>query len=277
MFRKPLVSVDWLYHHLEDQNLLVLDATIPNVTATEPNDFEKKQIPGSIFFDLKETFSDQKAVFPNTMLSLKEFELNVQNLGIHKNTRLVVYDDLGIYSSARVWWMFQLMGFQNIAVLDGGLPAWTALNFPTEIPNPTHYSIGDFTALHHPEKIKSTQEVLAIISNSMVQIVDARSKGRFLGMTPEPRKEVKSGHIPSAICLPYTQLLNQGKMKSERELTAIFSELNLTNRELIFSCGTGITACIVALGAAMIGIEKYAVYDGSWTEWGSSPNLPIAK
>jgi thiosulfate/3-mercaptopyruvate sulfurtransferase len=277
MYSKPLVSVDWLHDHLEDQNLIILDATIFKVGAKEKTfSTAKEQIIGATFFDIKNTFSDTSSKFPNTILSIKKFEIEVRNLGINNNSKLVVYDDLGIYSSPRVWWMFQLMGFQNIAVLDGGLPAWKAKNYPTENSQTHALKKGDFTAIYHSEKIKFIEDVIASIDNSSLLIADARSKERFLGTVSEPRKEVRSGHIPNAVCVPYTEMLQEGKMKSAKELACAFLEINPAKKELIFTCGTGITACILALGATLSGIDNYSVYDGSWTEWGSSLEGPIS-
>ena len=272
---KPLVSVDWLYNHLNDDNIVVLDCTIPKVTSNTLIVEEKTQIKGAVFFDIKNSFSDKNAALPNTVLSPEEFEIKAQELGINKDTVLVCYDDLGIYSSPRVWWMFQLMGFKNIVVLNGGFPEWKLKGFPIEIPKLHQQKNGNFKVNYKPEKLKYTKDVLISIENKKVLIVDARSNGRFLGTAPEPRKDLKSGHIPNAISLPFEEVLLNGKMKTESDLVKVFSSLKDKN-EIIFTCGSGITAAILALGAAILNIKNVAVYDGSWTEWGSTDNLPIA-
>jgi thiosulfate/3-mercaptopyruvate sulfurtransferase len=274
----PLVSVDWLYNHLNDQNLIILDCTIPKVTVAASAESEtKKRIKGALFFDIKNTFSDTKVAFPNTVLAPKEFEEKAQNLGIKKDSCLIVYDDLGIYSSPRVWWMFSLMGFTNIAVLDGGLPAWNSKNHPVEVP--ANYSLpkGDFTVNYHPEKLKFTQDVLASLENNQFLIADARSKDRFYARVLEPRKEIRNGHIPASISLPYSDIIKNGFIKTKDELQVIYNTVNPTKKDFIFTCGTGITASILAFGAELVGIRNFAIYDGSWTEWGSTDNLPIEK
>ena len=252
---KPLVSVNWLFVNLENENLIILDATLLKVTASkdEQKEVEKKQIKRARFFDIKNTFSDINAPFPNTILSPKEFEKKTQILGINDNSCIIVYDDLGIYSSPRVWWMFQLMGFQNIAVLNGGFPEWISKKYPIEKPVKHQYHQGNFKVNFKTEKIKFTNDVLTSINNDDNIVVDARSNGRFLGTAPEPRKNVKSGHIPNSISLPYSEITEEGRLISEEKLKTIFKRLNKTDKEMIFSCGTGITASVLALGATISG------------------------
>ncbi|PQJ72888.1 sulfurtransferase [Polaribacter butkevichii] len=275
----PIVSVDWLQANLEHKNLVILDCTIPKVTdkSKTSNSNEKIQIKGTIFFDIKNTFSDVTAPFPNTILSSKEFEEKVQALGINKDSIIVCYDDLGIYSSPRVWWMFQLMGFTNIAVLDGGFPMWLENRFPTEKQKNNTPTKGDFKVDYQPEKVKFTEDVLKAIEDKETIIADARSKGRFNCTEPEPRSDVKGGHIPNSVSLPFSKIIKKGHLKSEEELRVIFNQINPKKKAFIFSCGTGITASVLALGADIAGYKNYAVYDGSWTEWGSTANLPIEK
>lgn len=273
---KPLVTVDWLYKHINDTNLVVLDCTIPKVTDVATTGIAKKCIKGALFFDLKKTFSDQNATLPNTVLTAEVFERKAQELGINNNSVIICYDDLGIYSAPRVWWMFQLMGFQNIAVLDGGLPEWNANNYPTV----ANYSIksdkGNFTVDFKPNKLKNTAAVYKAMSSDTSVIIDARSEERFLGTAPEPRPELSSGHIPNSINIPFKFVLENKKMKSYDDLFKIFTKFEIENK-IIFTCGSGITASILALAAAVLEIKNTAVYDGSWTEWASNGNLPIVK
>jgi len=271
----PLVSVAWLHNNLENENLIILDCTIPKVIVNTVVSEQKTQIKGAVFFDIKNSFSDKKAALPNTVLAPAEFKKKAQQLGIHKDSILVCYDDLGIYSAPRVWWMFQLMGFTNVAVLDGGLPEWKASDFPVERPVVYQPKKGNFRADYQPKKIKYTTDVLDAIDNKSILIIDARSSERFYGTAPEPREDLKSGHIPNSVNLPFGEIQQNGKMKSEEELSKVFSDYK-NNKEIIFTCGSGITAAILALGAAISEVENVAVYDGSWTAWGSAENLPVS-
>lgn len=276
-FEKPLVSVDWLFHHLNDENLIILDCTIPKVTAnkSDSDTDEKQQIKGAIFFDIKTVFSDVNALFPNTVLAPKDFQQKAQNLGVNNDSVIVCYDDLGIYSSPRVWWMFQLMGFKNIAVLDGGFPEWKSKEYPTETPRKHPFMQGDFTVDYQSEKIKYTKDVLDNIKSENNLVLDARSNGRFFATFPEPRKDLKGGHIPKSKSLPFSEIIKEGKFLSKEKLESIFSRINPQKKDIIFTCGSGITASILALGASIANINETAVYDGSWTEWGSTVDLPI--
>ncbi|MDG1038981.1 MAG: sulfurtransferase [Polaribacter sp.] len=276
---KPIVSVDWLQSNLGNEKLIILDCTMPKVTVKSNTVIfeDKKQIKGAIFFDIKKTFSDANALYPNTILSPQEFEKRCQNLGINIDSTIVCYDDLGIYSSPRVWWMFKLMGFKNIVVLDGGFPKWEENKYPVEKHQKKIFVKGNFRVNYQLQKIKYTKDVFSAIENDGVFIVDARSKGRFNSTEPEPRNGLKRGHIPNSISLPFSEILDKGMLKTEDDLKVIFSEINPENKELIFTCGTGITASVLALGAEILGIKKYSVYDGSWTEWASTESLPIEK
>ena len=272
---KPLVSVDWLNAHLDLEQLIILDCTIPKVSLNTLISEEKKQIKGAVYFDIKNSFSDNKSAFPNTILSPEVFEEKAQKIGIQQDAIVVCYDAVGTYSSPRAWWMFQLMGFKNVVVLDGGLPAWKASGFPIESMRVNKLQRGNFKIIYQPRKLKFTADVFESINNKEVLIIDARSKSRFNGTAPEPRKDVKSGHIPSSVNLPFIDIQNNGKMKTETELITIFNSFK-NKKEIIFTCGSGVTAAILALGAAIVKLDNVAVYDGSWTEWASTKHLPIS-
>jgi thiosulfate/3-mercaptopyruvate sulfurtransferase len=274
----PKVKAKWLYHHLEDENLIIFNATIPKVTDKENLSLkENYKIKGAVFFDIKNTFSDKEAAFPNTILSPEKFQDKAQEIGVNNNSCIIVYDEIGIYSSARVWWMFQLMGFTNIAVLNGGFPAWKSKDYPVDQKHLINLNKGDFKSFYQPDKIKFTKDVLENIKNKESIVLDARSKGRFYAIEPEPRNDIRGGHIPGSVSLPYSEILDHQYLKSDEDLKTIYQDLNKLNKPIIFSCGSGITASVLALGAEIAGVKKYAVYDGSWTEWGSTNHLPIEK
>ncbi|MCF6280061.1 MAG: sulfurtransferase [Flavobacteriaceae bacterium] len=274
---KPLVSADWLHQNIDNSKLVVLDATMRKVTSKSEEISESKQIKNARFINIKNSFSDASALFPNTMLSAEKFQEQAQELGINNDSLIVVYDNLGVYSSPRVWWMFKAMGHQNIAVLDGGFPEWKKAKYPTEGKKEFVSEKGNFIANYNPNCFCDYKTVLNSIFDKKIIVLDARSQERFSGTIEEPRKGLRSGHIPSSINLPYAELQFNGKMKSSEELKKIMSSRIKKNGNAIFSCGSGITACILALGAEISGYENNSVYDGSWTEWGSLTELPIEK
>ncbi len=272
----PLVPVSWLYENITADNLFILDASIAKVGTPEEKEGSKKQIKNTVFFDLKTVFLNKEGEFPNTIPTEACFEEQVQKLGINKDSCVVIYDDLGVYSSPRAWWLFKVFGFENVAVLNGGLPKWKELNFPVEVSQTKQLKQGDFKANLNIKKVSVTKDVLEASTNNKC-ILDARSKGRFNATTAEPRKDLRGGRIPNSKSLPYSELQVDGEMKSVKELQKIFLTRNPNNETVIFSCGSGITACILALGNEVAGNTNYSVYDGSWTEWASNLELPIEK
>lgn len=272
----PLVSVDWLFENITAENLIVLDTSITKAGAIENKGKSKAQIINTIFFDLKNVFLNKEGEFPNTIPTENYFEVQVQKLGIKKDSCVVVYDDLGVYSSPRAWWLFKLFGFENVAVLNGGLPAWKEAEYPVETFKTKQLIKGNFKTDFKINYLSTTKDVL-IASNNKKYIFDARSKGRFDATSPEPRKDLRGGHIPNSKSLPYSELQIDGKMKSTEALQEIFSALNPKKEAVVFSCGSGVTACILALGNEIIGNTNYTVYDGSWTEWASTLRLPVER
>ena len=263
-----LVSVDWLYANLNYKNLVILNATLPKVIVNQ-SESVNIQIPNTRFFDIKNDFSDTDARFPNTLPSEEKFNKSVQKLGINNSSLIIVYDEYGIYSSARAWWLFKAFGHLTIAVLDGGFPAWNKKGFPVEEKKAFNGLKGNFQGVLNNNYFKFFNDILSIQHSSNHIIVDARSTDRFQGNNPEPRKELRSGHIPNSINLPYQDLLTEGKMKPKEELKTIFNSVNKKNKDMVFSCGSGVTACILALGAELASFKSFSVYDGSWTEYGT--------
>jgi len=266
-----LVSVDWLNQHLTDPDLIVLDATMKKKPNGEAIPTPDKRIPGALAFNFDTEICDRESELPHMMPSAEQFEQAVQELGINQKSKLVVYDMMGIFSSPRAWWMFKVMGHQNVYVLDGGLPQWLAKGFMTE-PNNQPATLkrkGDFIADFDPTQVFNREQVSSNINNPDYQILDARSHGRFSGQEPEPRVELKRGHIPNSVCLPFTELLQDGLFKDRQSLKAAFDDVvSKQHKHLVFSCGSGVTACILALAAAEVGYQDTIVYDGSWSEWG---------
>ncbi|MFD1061863.1 sulfurtransferase [Winogradskyella litorisediminis] len=267
-FKSPLVSAEWLQKHIEAENLLVLDATIPKVSGAILND-ELGYIPKSQFFDIKQKFSDVSAELPNTLPSLEQFQLEARKLGINNSSAIVVYDQHGIYSSARAWWFFKYFGHENVAVLDGGLPEWISKGFQTVNDYQLKFEKGDFKANINSKLFTHFEGVCEFSNDKNTQIFDARSAKRFKGETPEPREGLPSGTITNSLNLPFTDLLDGNTLKSKDALKSIFSQFQIDNKKLVFSCGSGITACNLALGATIAGYKDLVVYDGSWTEYGT--------
>ncbi len=260
----PIVSVKWLNKNRDASNLIVLDATIIKVI-----DDTSIRIPKARFFDIKGKFSDVSAAFPSTLPSKEQFQKEARALGINNDSVIVVYDDKGIYSSARVWWLFRAFGFKNVAVLDGGLPEWQKQNFEIEYYTNETYSIGDFEVKYHPNLMTDFEGIKAFSNDSETLIIDARSEDRFKCLVDEPRPGLRRGTIPKSKNLPYTVLLNGYILKSKEELSKIFNNLVEDKPKVVFSCGSGITACILALAATLCDYNNLIVYDGSWTEYGS--------
>ena len=270
-----VVSVEWLHINLYNTDLIVLDASLKTTADGSISKSHLDTIPKARYFDLKNVFLDTNSPFPNTIPNEVHFEIECQKLGIFKDSKIVVFDSKGIYSSPRVWWLFNLMGHQNIAVLDGGLPQWVNNGYQIEVRTSKTYDIGNFKAKFQIKNIKKYQDVLDNLHTKTFIIVDARSKGRFNGTAKEPRKHLKSGHIQDSINIPYNEVLTNGKFKTETTLKTLFTKKYNSKKMLVFSCGSGLTACIVMLAHTIAFNKSQAIYDGSWTEWAELQNLKI--
>jgi thiosulfate/3-mercaptopyruvate sulfurtransferase len=232
-----------------------------------------RTIPNARRFDLKNVFLDKRSPYPNTIPNPEKFELECKKLGINQNSEIVVFDNNGIYSSPRVWWLFKIMGHQKISVLDGGLPDWIEKKFQTEKEYFQTFETGDFEAQFDTTLVVDFERVSKNTIDKKFTIVDARSESRFNGIGKEPRKHLKSGKIENSVNIPYQEVLRNGKYKPESELNKLFEKKCNDEKELVFSCGSGMTACIVML-ACQIGYgNSLKVYDGSWTEWAERNNL----
>lgn len=274
---KTLVSTDWLADQIGEPDLRVLDASwyLPAQNRDPKAEYAESHIPGARFFDI-DAVSDSNSDLPHMAPPVEKFMSRMRALGVGDGHRVVVYDGAGLFSAARVWWLFRHMGQDNIAVLDGGLPKWIAEGRPTESTAPV---IRDrhMTATRNPALVKDVTQVALASKLNQAEIIDARAAERFRGDAPEPRQGLRAGHIPNSKNVPFTTLLNEDKtMKSPLELASIFEAAGVDlDRPIITSCGSGVTAAVLSLALEIIGHRDHALYDGSWTEWGSYGDLKV--
>ncbi len=273
-----LVDAAWLAAHIGSPKLIVLDASqtpvVPGLKAMNATgDFQA--IPGARRFDYDREIRKPDTSLPHMLPGPEQFQRQARALGVNADSALVVYDDCGMYASPRVWWMFRAMGHDNVAVLDGGLPAWVAAGRSMTDSLAEAAAEGNFTASFRPHLLSDFRAVLEALDDDGCRVLDARSPGRFRGEAPEPRPGLRGGHMPNARNLPFTSLLRGGSLKPAAELCKLFAGVDAGERRLISSCGSGITACVIALAAHVAGLGEVSVYDGSWVEWGTPGHLPV--
>jgi len=273
-----LVSTDWLAAHIDRQDVVIIDATwfMPGTPRDARAEYVERHIPGAVFFDIDQV-SDHNTDLPHMLASPADFAVVARRLGVDATSTVVVYDGVGLFSAPRVWWNFRVMGHAAAAVLDGGLPKWLAEGRAIESGwrEPQH---GDFKS--HPDEnlVRSLDQVSEALARRSAQIVDARPAARFAGEAPEPRPNLRSGHMPGAHSLPFSDLVAaDGRLRSPEEIRAMFAAAGVDLAvPIVTTCGSGVSAAVLALALATVGRPDVAVYDGSWSEWGARTDTPVA-
>lgn len=274
----PLVTTHWLAERLDAPDLHIVDASwhLPGADRDARAEFAAGHIRGAVFFDIDE-IADQTTDLPHMAPPPEKFASRVRRLGLGDGVRIVVYDSTGIFSAARVWWLFRLMGHEDVRVLDGGLPKWLAEGRPVEdlapVPRDRH-----FTVRRQPALVRDLAQVREKLASGSAQLVDARPAARFEGTAPEPRAGLPSGHMPGSLNVPWSSLMApDGTLLEPDRLAGVFREAGVDlSRRIVTSCGSGVSACVLALGLARLGLWDVPVYDGSWAEWAAQPGAAIA-
>ena len=274
---RTAVSTEWLGKHLRDPDMRILDASwyLPDANRDPRAEYDSAHIPGARFFDIDE-IADTEVGLPHMAPPSEKFASRVRAMGIGDGHQVVVYDGAGLFSAARVWWLFRLMGFRDVAVLDGGFPKWRADGRPVEDLPPVA-KVRHITVRRQEHLVKTAAQVRAALRDGGAQIVDARSPARFRGDEPEPRPGLRPGHIPGSVNLHYGALLDDdGTLRSVAELESAFADAGVSlGKPVIATCGSGVTAAILDLALELLGHGRHAVYDGSWSEWGGDANSEI--
>ena len=239
-------------------------------------EFAAARIPGAVYFDI-DAISDRTSDLPHMLPDADAFGAAVGALGISETDNIVVYDGPGVFSAARVWWMFRIMGAERVRVLDGGFDGWRAAGLPVESGDAASPKSADFKARLQRDAVTDMDTIRAGLKTGDAQILDARSFERYAGQAPEPRPGLRSGHIPGSRSLPFQRLTEDGRLKDISDLKEIFAEYSLADRPVITSCGSGVTAAVISLALETVGHPSHSLFDGSWAQWGAAPDVPVAR
>lgn len=274
---KTFVTPEWLKTELGKSDLVVVDGSwyLPAMKRDGRAEYHAAHIPGAVYFDIDEV-KDINSPLPHMQPPQEVFALHMARLGISNGQRIVVYDGAGLFSAPRVWLSFKIFGAKDVFILEGGLPAWKAKDFPLES-GTTNRAPGNFTPKFSADAMADMDRVDQALRDGSAQVIDARPAARFRGEEPEPRAGVEPGHIPGSINVPSSSVVKDGKLASPEQIKQAFEDAGYdSNAPVITSCGSGVSAAILWLALEAIGRKPAALYDGSWSEWGSNPSLPKA-